>query len=95
MKAFFTQWHDFTYLIVKYTWKENAKELEDVHHYGSNENGHTEEQFVNPFIDGFFPEDSEFELFSNYSPCTWRNKKQCCRDIMYDTFKAEKTKPMF
>ena len=81
LEHFFTPWYDTTFLIVKYTCQENMKETSKLHCYWRDEKGHTEEQFINHVTDGWFDGCSQFELYSNYTPCAWReepHKVPCC-----------------
>lgn len=85
MKGFFTGGHRTAYLVVKYT----SPEIENfkTRIYRSGGTDHTEKEFLDDVGGGdIFPEGSEFELYSNYSPCPRRyDEKPCCCDLLQKT----------
>ena len=72
------------YLVVKCTSGGNSY----IHRYKSGDELHTEEKFLSDVDHNLFPEDSEYELFSNYSPCSYRNGNEniCCCDQLQNWY---------
>lgn len=71
-----------TYLVVKCTYGGNSY----IHCYKSGNGLHTEEKFLKDVEHNQFPEHSEYELFSNYSPCSSRYENICCCDRLQNWY---------